>query len=208
MRWLPTSAKTLGPRNKMATEDKRSEIIACIEQRLSPQRFQHSLGVEKFAVEHCERLGINRESASTAALLHDFCREYPPQQLLQTAIQLGLPVDDVERAEPILLHGAVGAVEAAARFAITDSAIIEAITYHITGGPQINPLAKLIFISDSLEPGRQFPGVDEMRAAANVLDLQQLTLLVYDRTLQYLTDKGYTVHPRTIAGRDEIINNL
>ena len=62
------------------------------------------------------------DSARTllAAQGHDLLRSLAPAELLECAERLGIEVDPVERAEPVLLHGPLGALELRERFGVRD----------------------------------------------------------------------------------------
>ena len=64
-------------------------------------------------------------------------------------------------------------------------------------------LAKVVFLADMIEPGRDFPGVEELcRLAAKDLDAAMLT--AYSNTIKYLLDGNLLIHPRCIAGYNEL----
>ena len=44
--------------------------------------------------------------------------------------------------------------------------VCSAIRWHTTGRPNMTRLEKIIYLADMLEPNRDFPGVDELRALA------------------------------------------
>lgn len=183
----------------------RSEILRFLKSRVSEVRFNHCLGVEATARQLAAGFGVTAELLSPAALLHDLCREYQTDLLLKLATKFGIVIDNIERVEPLLLHGPVAAVLARKELGLEQPEILEAITYHITGGPGLSPLAQLIFVADLIEPGRQFPTVQQLRAAALELTSQQLLLLIYNHTIEYLIRQGYLIHPRTVMGRNELI---
>ncbi len=45
--------------------------------------------------------------------------------------------------------------------------IIDAVRYHTTGRYGMSLLEKIIYIADAIEPGRTYPGVDEIRKLAD-----------------------------------------
>ena len=47
-------------------------------------------------------------------------------------IALGLPMDDVERNQPILLHAKLGVYYAREKYGVTDQEILDAIRFHTT----------------------------------------------------------------------------
>jgi predicted HD superfamily hydrolase involved in NAD metabolism len=73
-----------------------------------------------------------------------------------------------------LLHGAVGAALLRHDYGVRDDELLDAVRDHVTGGPQMGPLAKILFIADKIEPARDrhYHGLDPVRALARV-DLDQ-----------------------------------
>ena len=184
----------------------RNEIVNYLQNRLSETRFKHCLGVESVCLKLAARFGVDPEHASFAALLHDLCREYDRDSLLKLAVNFGIVVDDIEKSEPLLLHGAVGAGLARRELEIEEPAILAAITYHITGAAGIGPLARLIFVGDFIEPGRTFEQARILRDEADKLAPEQLLLMVYNRSITYVINRNYLLHPRSLEGRNELIH--
>jgi predicted HD superfamily hydrolase involved in NAD metabolism len=183
----------------------RTQIINKLSQHVSEKRLAHCLRVESIAQKLAPGFGIEANLVTPAALLHDLCREYTEDLLLKLAVNFGIVIDDIERSEPILLHGLVAAALAKQELNIDHPDILEAISLHITGGPGVCALTKLIYIADFIEPGRMYPEAGILRAAALQIDSEQLLLKVYNRTLDFLVHKSYLIHPRGIAGRNELI---
>jgi predicted HD superfamily hydrolase involved in NAD metabolism len=142
---------------------------------------------------------------SPAALLHDLCREYNPELLLKLAAKFGIVIDDIEKAEPLLLHGPVAAVQVREELGITTPDILEAIRYHITGAANITALTQLVFIADFIEPGRTYQPAKILRDQAFSLEPDQLLLKVYNHAIIFVVNQGYLVHPRTMDGRNQLI---
>jgi predicted HD superfamily hydrolase involved in NAD metabolism len=183
----------------------RHQIIAFLSARLSEARLNHCLRVEEVALQLAERFGAPAEWVSPAALLHDVCREEPPDLLLKLASKFDIVISDIERAEPLLLHGAVGAALIREEFGFTEPALLEAVAFHITGAPRLSPLAKLVFVADSIEPGRNYPRAQQLREEALQVAPDCLLLHIYDQTIMYLIKDKYWIHPRTVAARNELL---
>ena len=183
----------------------REQIINYLKQHVSPARLKHCLGVESVALELGSKFGVTPEQVSPAALLHDICREYTPDSLLQLAGNFGIVIDDIERAEPLLLHGFVGAELVRRELKIQDAHILEAISFHITGAANLSPLAQLVFVADFVEPGRTFEYVRELRRLMSHLSADQLLLRVYNHTICYVIGQGYLIDRKSIEGRNQLI---
>lgn len=183
----------------------RTEIINLLTETLSKPRFDHCLRVESSAVELANYFQTSPEIVSPAALLHDLCREYSREKLLKLAVDFDIVVDDIEKAEPLLLHGPVAAAMAQKTLGINNDLILDAIRFHITGSPNMTSVAKLIFIADFIEPGRTFEQARILREMVYKLTPDQLLLKVYNHSIEYIIRQGYLLHPRTVAGRNELI---
>ncbi len=172
--------------------------------KLSRKRYEHSLRVSETAATLAERFGVDINQARLAGLLHDNARDLPNNILLQMAQAFGIVLNDVERFEPVLLHAPLGAKIAQAEYGVGDTTILHAISLHTTGGPYMTLLDKIIYVADAIEPGRSYPGVDEIRLAAQK-DLDTVLLATYDHSLRYLLICQGLIHPATIEGRNALI---
>jgi predicted HD superfamily hydrolase involved in NAD metabolism len=183
----------------------RNKLVEYLKRHVSSARLLHCLGVEEVALKLASKFNVSVEMVRPAALLHDLCREYNPELLLKLAANFGIVIDDIEKAEPLLLHGSVAAAIVRNDLRIDCPEIMEAISFHITGAPGLSDLAKLIFTADFIEPGRTYQLASDLRQEAFFIEPELLLLKVYDYSLTYVVNHGYLVHPRTIGGRNELI---
>jgi predicted HD superfamily hydrolase involved in NAD metabolism len=132
---------------------------------VSRERAEHTRRVADLCRTLAERFGADPEAALVAGLLHDVCREWPPQKLLEAARGYGIPVGPLEAAQPVaLLHGPVAAAELAAAGLAKEPA--RAIMLHTVGAAGMTTLEKCLYLADFCEPGRDFAGVDDVRTLA------------------------------------------
>ncbi len=175
-----------------------------LELRLSPKRYAHVLGVADTAARLAERYGGDIQRAYMAGLLHDYCREVPAGELLDLAVEHNLYSDAVDLLQPDLLHGPVGAWQLRQEGIVQDAQILDAIRWHTTGHPDMDQLARILYIADYIEPNRNFPGVEDLRKiAARDLDLSVLAGL--DHTIGYLLSRGNYLHPLSVAARNRLL---
>ena len=66
-------------------------------------------------------------------------------------------------------------------------------------------LEKIVYLADMIEPTREYPGVDEIRTAAE-LDLDRAVLLALERTIAYLHERGFAVCEASIQARDFLLS--
>lgn len=178
------------------TEEARLLLVQKVQMQMSEARFEHVLGVEQSAIALAKRYGCSVEKASIAALTHDYAKERSADEFRFIIENKGFDLNLLRWGNAIW-HGLVGAYFVEHELGITDHDILEAIRLHTTGAPQMSLLSKIIYVADYIEPGRDFPGVEEVRRLA-VLDLDQAVAFETKQTLQYLIGKNVPIYPKTI----------
>ena len=94
-----------------------------------PKRFVHTQGVEYTAAALAMRYGEDVERAQVAGLLHDCAKCMENDKLLSACEKHHIPVTDVERRNPYLLHAKVGSYLAKKEYKVEDPEILSAILY-------------------------------------------------------------------------------
>jgi len=152
------------------------------------------------ALAQCHQVDV--QQAAQAAILHDVAKHFPPAQLLHMATDAGIPLDAILTAAPQLLHADVGAIVAWEQFGVTDPAILDAIRNHTLGSPGMDRLSCVVFLADTLEPGRgDTPELVHLRE----LSQQDLYLAVAQTSaygVQRLLPTRRLIHPRTVLTRN------
>lgn len=187
----------------MTLEQMKQEL----EKRLKPSRFRHSLGVAETAVKLAKRFGADEEQARVAGLLHDCAREFRNEDMVKEAEKRGIAIGEVERSMPLLLHADIGAVRVRELYGVEDPAISQAIARHTVGGPEMTVLDKIIWYADMIEPGRDFPGVDELRELGRMASLDAMLLAGLSHSIVFVVEKEHLIHPATVLARNEILLN-
>jgi len=180
------------------------DVINQLTKRLSQKRLQHSIGVSKTAELLAERFGCDMEKAKLAGIFHDLAREFPKKELLPRAQAFGIVVNDIEQAEPVLLHAPLAAKMVQSEFGIDDVEILQAIQFHTVAGVDMTKLDKIIYVADAIEPNRTFRGVDELREMAQH-DLDAVMLAVLEQSICYIVEAGGLLHPATVAARNQML---
>ncbi|TCO79024.1 bis(5'-nucleosyl)-tetraphosphatase (symmetrical) YqeK [Marinisporobacter balticus] len=181
--------------------EKMKEIL---KDRLTEKRYIHSLGVQESAIKLAKIYNVSIEKASIAALVHDCAKDLSEDMLLNYAKQFDILVDSVESHQIGLLHGCVGAELVKIEFGIEDSEIINAIRFHTTGKENMTILEKIIYLADYIEPNRSFNGVDQLRKTA-LSNLDKAVIMAFDKTINYVIQKGELLHPTTIVARNFLL---
>lgn len=172
---------------------------AAINERLSPRAALHCERVASAAADLARRHGLDVEEARVAGVLHDWHRETPGAELMRRAERLGLPVTDVDRAVPYLLHGPVAAAEIREVFPDLSDSAVEAIGAHTFGTPGMGELAMVVYIADVIEPGRTHDGVERLRVCAESEALEQAFADTYAASLRHIVKRRKPIHPTTVA---------
>ncbi len=161
---------------------------------VSPKRFGHIRGVSATAKALASRYGEGVDKAELAGWLHDAMRSYSDEQLLQLADEYGLYVDEYTKKSPSLLHGPVAAAWAQRELGITDEEVLEAIRAHTVGDASMDKLTCIIYLSDAMEPGRRYEGVEELRKLSET-SLYRATFLALEQSREHLLKRGRIPHP-------------
>ncbi len=167
--------------------------------RLSLSGLEHSFRVAETAAALAGVYDVDVSKARFAGLVHDWCKDIPGQELVRLAEDAGLPVDDVDRAVPYLLHGPVASVVLAAQFPDLPHDVLAAVADHTYGSADIDELGMIVYIADTIEPGRTHPGVELLRGEVGEISLPQLFERTYAASLQHLVERRTPIHPATLA---------
>ncbi|MGI6308471.1 MAG: bis(5'-nucleosyl)-tetraphosphatase (symmetrical) YqeK [Dethiobacteria bacterium] len=174
-----------------------------LQSRAGGRLFDHSRGVEESACKLALTYGVDSAKASLAGLLHDYGKIYPHNVLRQIALEHSLG-DELALQEPKLLHAPVGAWLLRHELGIEDEEILAAVRVHTTGAAGISPLARIVYLADYIEPGRAYPGVDDLRKTAFV-NLDRALLDALTRTIKYVLEREKVLHPDSISFRNSLI---
>lgn len=181
------------------------EMRSLLQESLKTSRYEHSLGVAETAVALARRFGVDEKQARIAGLLHDCAREFPNENLIAEAEKRLIMVEAIERQMPLLLHAYVGARLVREKYGVDDAAVEQAIWRHTVGGAQMTKLDKIIWFADMIEPGRNYPGVEELRALARTAGLDEMLLAGLTQSIIFVAQRGGLIHPATVLARNEIL---
>lgn len=168
-----------------------------VQEHLDKLRFEHTLGVMYTAGAMAMCYQADLEKALIAGLLHDCAKCLSSDKKIKLCERYNLTISDSERKNPGLLHAKLGAYLAFSKYDIEDKEIIDAITYHTTGRPEMTLLDKIIYIADYIEPNRtEAPNLPEVRKLA-FTDIDECMYLILKDSLAYLQTKNEAIDPRT-----------
>lgn len=145
---------------------KYSAYRELIKSCLSKKRAQHSVNVANAAVRLAERYGEDPEKAYVAGLLHDVCKELPPERQKELVLRCRLDISEVEKNAQPLFHAPAGAVYIEEELGIKDEDVIAAVRYHTVGCGDMSKLAQIIYLADLISADRDYKDVRKMRRYA------------------------------------------
>ena len=179
-------------RKHLPMEELEEAVIAL----MNPNRVAHVLGCRDTAVELARAYGENEVDAARAGLLHDITKAIDGPLQLTLCDEYGIVLDTFSRSFPKTLHALTGSLVAERIFGENEN-VVSAICHHTTGRANMTLLEKIIYIADYVEPNRDFPGVEEMRAMAYT-DLDQAVLMGLESAVAHVRRQGQGLAPATL----------
>lgn len=156
--------------------ERLNQIKKTLKKELDKDRYEHTLGVMYTSACLAMANGYDMEKAQLAGLLHDCAKCIPNEKKLKICAKNNIPVTQVEKDNPFLLHAKVGAFLARVLYEVEDEEILHAISVHTTGAPAMNTLDKIVFIADYIEPKRD--------KAANLKEIRKTAFEDLDEALK------------------------
>ena len=184
----------------------QQKALEIVRRQLPDKRYIHTLGVLESAQELAERYGADIEKAKLAAIFHDYAKYRPLDEMEQIIKDEQLPRDLLEYNTE-LWHAPVGAVLVKKEANLHDEEILSAIKNHTSGCVGMSMLDKIIYLADYIEPGRSFPGVDEVRALS-LLSLDKAVLQAMGNTITFLIKKNQTIYPDTFHAYNDLAKQI
>ena len=182
------------------------EFIARVEADLAvqlaskPKRLAHSLSVATTAETLALMYGVDPYLARIAGLLHDWDKVLPDDELIARAEALGLDFEGAayKDVKP-LLHGCVAARELPELYPELPDEVWHAISVHTTGGYEMGPLDKVLFVADGIEPLRpSSKGIEETRSLVGRVTLDDLFWNSFVGGIVYVLKGGRHLYEGTI----------
>lgn len=183
------------------------ELARAVQSQMPDRRWRHTLGVMDTAVLLAGRFGVDPVRAELAALLHDVAKYWPVERQRQVLIEAQEQAQEQEpwlNYDKPLWHAPAGAIVAARDYGIQDTEVLDAIRYHTSGRPGMTLLDKVICLADYMEPDRDFPGVENIRALA-AHSLEKALIAGFDSTIVYLISQRAVIFPLTISARNSLL---
>jgi len=183
----------------------REKALKIVKPQLTEHRYQHTLGVMETAIILAKQYGADPKKAELAAIFHDYAKFRPKNEMKQIIVEQGM--------NPLLLqfnselwHAPVGAYLIEKEAGITDPEVLDAVRFHTSGRKGMTILEQVIYLADYIEPGRHFPGVEDVRDLAKI-NLIDALIASIKNTIIFLLKKNQPVFPDTIETYNHLILN-
>lgn len=171
---------------------------------LSEKRYLHSIATMKMAIKLAKKYNIDTQKAALTALTHDIGKELSYEEKLKYAKDKNIEIDEIERKSPGLLHGKIGANIVKEKYAFSKD-MQDAIKYHTTGHPNMDLLAKIIFVADKIEETRDYEDVEKVRKLA-FEDIDKCIIYILNYNIKANTKNGKPVHENSILTIEKLKN--
>ncbi|MBP2241700.1 putative HD superfamily hydrolase involved in NAD metabolism [Cytobacillus eiseniae] len=183
----------------------RNLALLKVKGQLTEHRYTHTIGVMETAIVLANRYGADEKKAELAAIFHDYAKFRPKEEMKQIIVDERMD-DRLLQFNSELWHAPVGAFLVQKEVQINDAEILNAIRYHTSGRVGMTLLEKIIYLADYIEPGRHFPGVEEVRDLADK-SLEQALIKSIQNTILFLLKKDQLVFPDTVHTYNDLMIN-
>ena len=182
------------------------EIAEIVKSRLSEKRFHHSKCVMDRMIELAEKFNVDTEIAAKVGIAHDIAKEIPSEEKLKYVKENNIKIDEIEMANPTLLHAKIGEHIAIKEFGFTPE-MGQAIRAHTTGIINMSLLDKILFIADRTSIERNFPDIKYLN---NLLEesIDEAVLYIIDKKIILQIEKKAQMHPDSIIARNYLLKQI
>lgn len=181
----------------------KEDIIASVSKQMPERRWIHTQGVMGTSRYLAEKYGEDPDRAELAAIIHDVAKYWPVEEQRQYIVKHELNRELLDYNKE-LWHAEIGSHVAWAQYGIEDQGIRDAIRYHTSGRAGMSLIEKIVWLADYIEPGRDFPGVEEARRLAEQ-SLDTAILYGLNATITILIERNRIIYPGTVTARNSLI---
>ena len=191
----------------MYNDNDLKELEIKVREGMNESRFRHTLGVMYTAAALAMKYGAGQSEdfitrTMVAGLLHDNAKLTDDAKLLDFCYEKNIMVSDCERENAFLLHGKGGAYFAKVEYGIDDEDILNSITWHTTGRPDMSLMEKIIFVADYIEPRRyKQKNLSEIREMA-FTDLDLCIYKIAMDTVEFLKENNRPLDEMTVLTQE------
>ncbi|MGM0835818.1 MAG: bis(5'-nucleosyl)-tetraphosphatase (symmetrical) YqeK [Bacillota bacterium] len=180
----------------------REKALRIVREQLTERRYIHTIGVMDTSIELAKKYGVDENKAELAAIFHDYAKFRDKKEMRNIILEQNMPQDLLAHHDE-LWHAPVGAFLVEKEVGITDKDVLEAIKCHTSGKINMTTLDKVLYVADYIEPGRDFPGVEDVRETAKAsLDIAMIQAM--KNTISFLLKRNQPVYPDTFHAYNDM----
>lgn len=184
----------------------REKALQIVKEQMTEHRYVHTIGVMETAITLANRFHGDAIKAEIAAIFHDYAKFRPKNEMKRLIIEQNMQ-QELLSYHPELWHAPVGAYLVQTEVGIEDVEVLNAIKYHTSGRKNMTLLEKIVYLADYIEPGRHFPGVEEVREMAKK-DLDCAVIKAMQNTIQFLMKKNQPIYPDTFEAYNDLVMKM
>ncbi len=174
-----------------------------VKKLVDEKRFIHSIGVAQTAYLLAKKNGADPKKAYFAGLVHDIAKRLSYEEQLSYVKDIKL--DKYEKQMKKMLHAPAGAGLLKKKYKIKDKEILSAVRLHTKGSPDMTLFEKIIFISDYIEPNRDYDVVNYLREKT-FSDIDEGIFVSCDETIKLLIKREEKIAPCLIEMRNAFLD--
>ena len=178
-------------------KNEEKDIFDYLSANLSEKRYNHTIAVNKLAIQLAKVYELDINKVSIASLLHDCAKDISFVDMKKYILKNNIKIknfDFVIRYLPQILHSYIGADIAQKKFGIKDKYILNSIKNHTVGRIGMSDYEKVVFIADSLSEDRKYK---KKFVSKKIMynDLNKTFKLVLQNKINYLVSAFKVLHP-------------
>ena len=182
------------------------ELERLVEDTLSEYRIYHSKCVEKRCVELAKIYKVSIEKAAKVGIIHDIAKEMSKDERTRYVIDNNMIIDDIEMNNTGLLHAKIAGNMCKKQFEFSPD-MVEAVTYHTTGKPNMCLLSKILFVADATGEDRDWKDLEMVREMSE-RNLDEAVLYILELNIKKNIDKKRLIHPDGLLARNYILERM
>lgn len=182
-------------------------LLETVKKQMNERRFHHTEGVAKTSRELARKFGADEKKAEIAGILHDYCKQWSGEKLYEVLQSVPDLPEDLMDFNKELWHAVAGAEVVRTELGITDEEILDAIRYHTTGRVNMGLLEKIVCLADYIEPGRKYPGLEEIRNKVSV-GLNEALVEAFSNTICFLVHRKNKIYPMTYLVYNDLVEQM
>ena len=168
------------------------EIKKDVRKNLKDYRYNHSISVMEEAASLAKHYNANIEKAMLCGLTHDMCKEFTDKENEEFIEKHNLSKELLKPENKNMIHGIFASIIVKEKYHFTDDMIL-AIKYHTTGYPHMDLLAKIVYLADKIEKGKDYPLIEEERTLA-YKDIDKAIIFCLNNQIRHLKEKNKVIN--------------